>query len=225
MIRLNYLSYFGSSIDPTWDNVDTQIWSVIEVGVAVICACLPTLRPLLGLFFPRVFGTMGSTKGKASGYGTGGRKSGSGVGILGSSSADRDRKGMRVLEDGSLGDGGDLGMATGKPLGGRVYIKGGSGQAGNTFKDGRDEYGSTVYGDSGYGGFNHSKSSSVEVRNDVTIDVESGSAGSFSFIQQNAAYDDEEETMELRGLRPLPPGRQDRKREESSPEYIGNHAN
>ena len=32
-------------------NVDTQIWSVAEVCAAIVCACLPTFRPL---FDPRV---------------------------------------------------------------------------------------------------------------------------------------------------------------------------
>ncbi len=38
------------------DNVDVVKWSCIEIASAVICACLPALRPLLGRFLPKVFG-------------------------------------------------------------------------------------------------------------------------------------------------------------------------
>lgn len=39
------------------DNVDVYHWSVIEITTAIICACLPALRVLLGRFVPGVFGT------------------------------------------------------------------------------------------------------------------------------------------------------------------------
>lgn len=32
--------------DPTWTECESTRWSVAEVCVAVVCACLPTLRPL-----------------------------------------------------------------------------------------------------------------------------------------------------------------------------------
>jgi hypothetical protein len=33
--------------DPTWGTVDLMIWTGLEVYSAVICCCLPTLRPLI----------------------------------------------------------------------------------------------------------------------------------------------------------------------------------
>ncbi|KAH7317080.1 hypothetical protein B0I35DRAFT_354648 [Stachybotrys elegans] len=40
------------SQDPAWDNVGAAIWSCIELNCAIICACLPTLRPLLAKVIP-----------------------------------------------------------------------------------------------------------------------------------------------------------------------------
>lgn len=37
------------------DNAIPAIWSVIEISVAAICACLPSFRPLLARQFPRAF--------------------------------------------------------------------------------------------------------------------------------------------------------------------------
>ena len=34
-------------VDATWGNVDPVIWSMVEVGIGIVCACLPTLRPLV----------------------------------------------------------------------------------------------------------------------------------------------------------------------------------
>jgi hypothetical protein len=40
------------SEDPPWDNVGAAMWSAIELNVAIICASLPTLRPLAAKFIP-----------------------------------------------------------------------------------------------------------------------------------------------------------------------------
>lgn len=40
------------SSDPSWDNVGAAIWSVIELNCAIICASLPTLRPLVAKAVP-----------------------------------------------------------------------------------------------------------------------------------------------------------------------------
>lgn len=37
----------------TWSTVETAMWSSIEQAVSILCACLPTLRPL----FSRVYGS------------------------------------------------------------------------------------------------------------------------------------------------------------------------
>jgi len=39
------------------DNVTPSVWSVVEVCVAVICACLPAIRALLSYWFPSFFET------------------------------------------------------------------------------------------------------------------------------------------------------------------------
>jgi len=48
VIRLNYLLK-GNLEDPdiTWNFVDIGLWSVIEANIAMFCACLPFLRPIL----------------------------------------------------------------------------------------------------------------------------------------------------------------------------------
>ena len=40
------------SEDPPWDNVGAAIWSAIELNCAIICASLPTLRPLAAKVIP-----------------------------------------------------------------------------------------------------------------------------------------------------------------------------
>lgn len=35
-----------SLVDGPWADVDPAIWSIVEVSVGILCACLPTLRPL-----------------------------------------------------------------------------------------------------------------------------------------------------------------------------------
>lgn len=49
VIRIRFLRQFE---DFTWENVESSCWSIAELTCALTCACLPTLRPLLSLFFP-----------------------------------------------------------------------------------------------------------------------------------------------------------------------------
>lgn len=62
LVRLKYVGKFGTSTDATWDNADVEIWSAIEIAVALICACLPALRPLLTRYVPILFGSNGRTR-------------------------------------------------------------------------------------------------------------------------------------------------------------------
>ncbi|KAH7304554.1 hypothetical protein B0I35DRAFT_330539, partial [Stachybotrys elegans] len=55
VIRLHSLYVTSVSTDPTWDNAGVAIWSCIELNVAIICACLTTLRPLITRLYPRLF--------------------------------------------------------------------------------------------------------------------------------------------------------------------------
>lgn len=49
-LRLQHLCVLARSKDFPWDNVQATIWSSIETNLAIICACLPTLRPLVTFF-------------------------------------------------------------------------------------------------------------------------------------------------------------------------------
>lgn len=46
------------------DNVDTTIWSEIEIFTAAICACLPAVRQLLQRAFPKILGSRDESSGK-----------------------------------------------------------------------------------------------------------------------------------------------------------------
>ncbi|RDL33849.1 uncharacterized protein BP5553_08217 [Venustampulla echinocandica] len=48
--------------DPTWGLVNAFTWSNIEVDIAVLSACLPTLRPLFQKVWPSSMVTVGGTK-------------------------------------------------------------------------------------------------------------------------------------------------------------------
>ncbi|KAJ4116170.1 hypothetical protein NW768_011143 [Fusarium equiseti] len=54
IIRLQFLIAFGRSNNPTWDFFNTCYWSVIEINVAIWCACMPDLRLLIVKTFPRL---------------------------------------------------------------------------------------------------------------------------------------------------------------------------
>ncbi|KAF5003104.1 hypothetical protein FDECE_10339 [Fusarium decemcellulare] len=64
IIRIRTLKVAASTKDPNWDNVDAAIWSFLEVAIAIIAACLPTLRPLFSRLMPRLFASsLGRSKG------------------------------------------------------------------------------------------------------------------------------------------------------------------
>lgn len=45
----------------TDDNVAAASWSAVECNVGIICACLPTLRPLISRMMPRLLSTLSGT--------------------------------------------------------------------------------------------------------------------------------------------------------------------
>ncbi|KAH8650979.1 hypothetical protein BGZ60DRAFT_334095, partial [Tricladium varicosporioides] len=55
VLRLRSIYVISVSTDATWDNVGAATWSTVEVNVGIICACLPTLKPLILWIFPRLF--------------------------------------------------------------------------------------------------------------------------------------------------------------------------
>lgn len=50
----------------TWSTVETAMWSSIEQAVSIICACLPTLRPL----FRRLYSSTAHNSENANSYHT-----------------------------------------------------------------------------------------------------------------------------------------------------------
>ncbi|KAL4801581.1 hypothetical protein BDV18DRAFT_148918 [Aspergillus unguis] len=52
--RLVSLKKISDSSDPTYDNVAAAAWSAVECNVGIICACLPTLRPLVARIIPQL---------------------------------------------------------------------------------------------------------------------------------------------------------------------------
>ncbi|KAF8846925.1 hypothetical protein BDZ45DRAFT_682215 [Acephala macrosclerotiorum] len=65
VLRLHALYIVSISTDITYDNVDAAIWSIIEVNVGIICASLPTIKPLISCLFP---GLLGSTRSRQGTY-------------------------------------------------------------------------------------------------------------------------------------------------------------
>jgi hypothetical protein len=55
VIRLYSLHDVAKSNDISWDNPAHASLSAVEVNVAIICACLPAMRPLLALLMPTYF--------------------------------------------------------------------------------------------------------------------------------------------------------------------------
>ncbi|KAF2258476.1 hypothetical protein CC78DRAFT_587068 [Lojkania enalia] len=46
IVRLYYLRVFTISDDPFYESMPINTWSIVEVNVGIVCASLPTLRPL-----------------------------------------------------------------------------------------------------------------------------------------------------------------------------------
>ncbi|OHF03866.1 hypothetical protein CORC01_00728 [Colletotrichum orchidophilum] len=60
-IRIRFLKL---EEDFTWQNVETACWSIGELSCGLVCACLPTFRPLVSRFIP----ALSSNKNKSSKY-------------------------------------------------------------------------------------------------------------------------------------------------------------
>ncbi|KAI0140576.1 hypothetical protein BJ166DRAFT_604139 [Pestalotiopsis sp. NC0098] len=52
-LRLTTLNSQARTPDPTFDIASTM-WTTIEMNVAILCACLPQIRPLIVKFFPKL---------------------------------------------------------------------------------------------------------------------------------------------------------------------------
>lgn len=71
IIRIPTLSTASKTQDGTWDNVDAAIWSFLELTIAILATCLPTLRPIFVKIMPRIFGnsSRGGPSNRPSGAG------------------------------------------------------------------------------------------------------------------------------------------------------------
>ncbi|KAL8382253.1 hypothetical protein RB595_006170 [Gaeumannomyces hyphopodioides] len=56
-ISASRIRFLGTPVDTTWDNLDAEFWSLAEICSGLVCAVLPTLRPLAGRCFPKYFGS------------------------------------------------------------------------------------------------------------------------------------------------------------------------
>ena len=62
-LRLRTLVSFAKTTDFTYDVVSTGLWSIIEMNVGILCACMPGIRALFKHIFPVA---LGSTRNRAS---------------------------------------------------------------------------------------------------------------------------------------------------------------
>ncbi|KAL4870206.1 hypothetical protein BDV12DRAFT_166386 [Aspergillus spectabilis] len=60
--RLVALKKIADSSDPTYDNIGAATWSAIECNVGIICACLPTLRPLVSRIIPQLLPSLTASR-------------------------------------------------------------------------------------------------------------------------------------------------------------------
>ncbi|PVI00787.1 hypothetical protein DM02DRAFT_466239, partial [Periconia macrospinosa] len=54
ILRIPSIFKAGNSKDPTYENISIAIWSIVEVNVAIIGACLSTLKPLFVRLWPHL---------------------------------------------------------------------------------------------------------------------------------------------------------------------------
>ncbi|GJP94586.1 PTH11-like integral membrane protein [Aspergillus niger] len=57
ILRLSSLRSVAKSTDTSYSNVGAAYWTAAECNVAIICACLPFLRPIVSRIFPRFLST------------------------------------------------------------------------------------------------------------------------------------------------------------------------
>ncbi|KAJ5123117.1 hypothetical protein N7448_009214 [Penicillium atrosanguineum] len=57
ILRLSSLQVVAQSTDTSYSNVGAAYWTAAECNVAIICACLPFLRPIISRIFPKLLST------------------------------------------------------------------------------------------------------------------------------------------------------------------------
>ncbi|EEP76478.1 predicted protein [Uncinocarpus reesii 1704] len=66
VLRFTTLNVATSHLDTPWTNIGSSMWTVIEINLGIICACMPTLWRPLSRIFPWVSSHLTNTK-----YGSG----------------------------------------------------------------------------------------------------------------------------------------------------------
>ncbi|KAK3358071.1 hypothetical protein B0T25DRAFT_176443 [Lasiosphaeria hispida] len=91
-LRMTTINIAATSPDSTFD-ISSTMWTMIEMNVAIVCACLPMVRPLLVKLFPSLMPKSSSNARKYGGA-SGGTGGGGGFGSKGyMSSHSQDREG------------------------------------------------------------------------------------------------------------------------------------
>ncbi|RHZ57293.1 putative integral membrane protein Pth11-like [Aspergillus thermomutatus] len=57
IVRIYFMTFLSRSLDITWIMGDVFIWSSVEPCIGIVCACLPTLQPLLRSTLKSIFGS------------------------------------------------------------------------------------------------------------------------------------------------------------------------
>lgn len=55
-LRVTTIDIQATTPDQTYD-ISSTMWTIIEMNVAIVCACLPQIRPLIVKWFPRLMPT------------------------------------------------------------------------------------------------------------------------------------------------------------------------
>ncbi|KAJ5736215.1 uncharacterized protein N7483_001340 [Penicillium malachiteum] len=57
IMRIYYMSFLNTDVDVNWIMGDVFVWSTVEPAIGIVCACLPTLQPLLRWSLKNVVGS------------------------------------------------------------------------------------------------------------------------------------------------------------------------
>jgi hypothetical protein len=66
ILRLQSLIHFATTTNSTWEFYDISFWSVIEIAVGIMCACLPAIRTVLVNLFPTLLGSTAQSQSKSN---------------------------------------------------------------------------------------------------------------------------------------------------------------
>ncbi|KAH7327754.1 hypothetical protein B0I35DRAFT_472524 [Stachybotrys elegans] len=67
IIRLNSLLKFSKATNPTWEQYGVALWTIVELNVGIICACMPSMANMMKHFVPNLLSS-------SSKYSTGKRR-------------------------------------------------------------------------------------------------------------------------------------------------------